>query len=80
MSALLSGILPVKQSVDQIMQACRLIVMSGAVPGAETVCAQIISLAQGLLPLALQSMMQPGQGGAPSPMPGGPVPPPPTGQ
>ena len=87
MSALMSGIAPVKSSVDAINNACRMIVKSGTIPGAEQICGQIISLATQLLPMAAQNLLQP-QGGmqqAPQgsqgpggmsmlPPPGGPAP------
>jgi len=85
MSALVSGIAPVKNGVDGILQACRAIVQSGAVPGAEQICGQIVALATSLLPMAAQSALQPGgaQGvgaipgvGAPGPAPAGPGGPP----
>lgn len=63
MAAIMSGIAPVKNGVDSINSACRQIVQSGAVPGSEQICAQIISLATSLLPMALQQAIQPGQGG-----------------
>ena len=62
MSALVSGIAPVKAGVDQILAACKSIVQGGAVPGAEQVCGQIIAMATSLLPMAAQSMLQPGGG------------------
>lgn len=65
MSSLLSGIAPVKAGVDQIMQACKGIVQSGVIPGAEQVCGQIIALATSLLPMAAQSVLQPISGGGP---------------
>lgn len=89
MSALMSGIAPVKNSVDSINQACRMIVKSGVIPGAEQICGQIISLATQLLPMAAQNLLQPqggsvqpgggAQGGGPGqmsmlPPPGGPAP------
>jgi hypothetical protein len=91
MAALVSGIAPVKNSVDGILQACKAIVNSGAVPGAEQICAQIVALATSLLPMAAQSALQPSgpQGGnaipgvgAPGPQPAGPggPPAPPMGQ
>lgn len=63
MSALVSGIAPVKNGVDGILQACKSIVQSGAVPGAEQICGQIVALATSLLPMAAQSALQPGGGG-----------------
>ena len=85
MAAIVSGIQPVKSAVDGIVAGAKQIVQSGAVPGAEQVCAQIIALATGLLPMALQQALQPGQGagggiqaigGAPPapPAPGGAAP------
>ena len=52
-----------KSGVDAIVAACRQIVQSGAVPGAEQSCAQIVALATSLLPMAAQQALQPGQGG-----------------
>lgn len=76
MAAMLSGIAPIKQSVDQILAACKVIVQSGVIPGAEQPCGQIVALATSLLPMAAQQMMAPGQsqpqqGGIP-PMGAGP--------
>ena len=81
MSALIAGVMPVKNSVDQITQACRTIITSGAVPGSEQICAQILALAQGLLPMAMQNMFQSaggpaGQSGSGIGNTSGPVPPP----
>jgi hypothetical protein len=72
MASLMSGLGPIKASVDGIVSACKQIVQSGAVPGAEQVCGQIIAMATSLLPMAAQSMLQPG-GGAPQPGGVGPV-------
>jgi hypothetical protein len=72
MEQLMSGIVPVKNAVDQIQGACRTIVQSGSVPGAEQICAQIINLANSLIPMAVQSSMSPGAGGAIPPPPGAP--------
>lgn len=78
MAAIMSGITPVKTAVDGIVAACRSIVQSGAVPGAEQPCAQIVAIATSLLPMALQQALQPGQGGGAGiqgmPPPGGPPP------
>ena len=63
MSAMMSGVAPVKGAVDQILSAAKTIVQSGAVPGAEQVCGQIIALATSLLPMAIQQALQPGMGG-----------------
>jgi hypothetical protein len=85
MSAILAGIAPVKTGVDGIVAACQQIVQSGAIPGAEQVCGQIVALATSLLPMAAQQMMHPGGGGIPpvGPQagggPGGPPPPNPMG-
>jgi hypothetical protein len=62
MAQMMSGVLPVKQGVDQILAACKQIVQSGAVPGAEQVCAQIVSFATQLVPMALQQQMGQGMG------------------
>ena len=77
MAGLMSGLAPVKLAVDQILAACKEIVQSGAVPGAEQPCGQIVALATALLPIAAQAAMQ-GQGG-PVPPAGaaGPTGPPP---
>lgn len=58
MAGLMSGLAPVKMAVDQIIAACKEIVQSGAVPGAEQPCGQIISLATAFLPIAAQAAMQ----------------------
>lgn len=60
MAALMSGIAPIKNGVDAIVAACKQIVQSGAVPGAEQPCAQIVALATSLLPMAAQQALQPG--------------------
>lgn len=62
MAALVSGIAPVKSAVDAILQACKSIVQSGSVPGAEQPCGQIVALATSLLPMAVQQLMQPSGG------------------
>ncbi len=77
MAALLSGIGPVKSQVDQITAACKSIVQSGVIPGAEQICGQIVALATSLLPMAAQaSVTSPtGQGGLQlPPSPAGPQP------
>lgn len=88
MAAIVAGIAPVKTAVDSIVAAAKQIVQSGAVPGAEQPCSQIIALAVSLLPMAAQQAMQPGgqgiqaiggqppQGGQPGagPQPGTPQP------
>lgn len=79
MASLVSGIAPVKNSVDGILAACKQIVQSGAVPGSEQVCGQIVALATSLLPMAAQQALNPmgGDGGgipavgAPPPAAGG---------
>lgn len=63
MAAIISGLAPVKAAVEQIQDACRQIVQSGAVPGSEQACAQIIALSNSLLTIAAQSALQPGTGG-----------------
>ncbi len=65
MAALVSGLAPIKNAVDAIAAACRQIVQSGAVPGAEQPCSQIVALAASLLPMAAQQAMQPQGGGGP---------------
>lgn len=59
LAAILAGIQPVKMGVDAIRAACQQIVQSGAVPGSEQICGQIVSLATQLVPLAAQQAMQP---------------------
>lgn len=61
MASLMSGIAPIKAAVDSILMACKQIVQSGAIPGSEQACGQIVALATSLLPMAAQQMMQPGQ-------------------
>lgn len=87
MTAIVNGLAPVKSDVDMIVAAAKRLVQSGAIPGAEQPCAQIVALATSLLPMAAQQALQPGQGapsgpsapmqalpgGAP-PAPGGPPP------
>lgn len=68
MANIMSGIAPVKAAVDQMLMSCKQIVQSGAVPGAEQVCGQIVALATSLLPMAVQSALQPGQGGSIGPV------------
>jgi hypothetical protein len=67
MAGIISGVAPVKAAVDQILMACKQIVQSKAVPGAEQPCSQIEALATSMLPMAVQAAMQPGpaQGGLP---------------
>jgi hypothetical protein len=83
MAQMIAGITPVKSAADQILMACKQIVMSGAVPGSEQICGQIISLATQLVPMALQQQMGGqamgmggGQPSSPAPMapPQGPQP------
>ncbi len=71
MQALVSGLAPIKSAVDQILAACKVIVQSGAVPGSEQPCGQIVALATSLLPMAAQQMMQPGPQGPQQPQPQG---------
>lgn len=73
LTALLSGAMPVKAGVDQILSACKDIVQSGAVPGAEQICGQIVALASSLVPAAAQQAMQPGMGGGGLPPVGQPA-------
>lgn len=73
LQALMQKIGPVKSQVDQINSACHAIMQSGAIPGAEQVCAQIIGLASQLLQAAAQQGMQ----AAPSGGSGMNMPPPP---
>ncbi len=76
MAGLLSGIAPIKAAVDSIMAACKAIVQSGTIPGAEQPCGQIVALAASLLPMAAQQMLQPGAGNGPiSPVGSGSQPP-----
>lgn len=85
LSAILSGIAPVKSAVDQINAAARQIVQSGSVPGGEQICAQIVALAASLLPVAAQNAVQNSGMGAGGPGMGmgmmgmSPLPPPPGG-
>ena len=78
MAAIMSGVAPIKAAVDKIIEACREIVQSGALPGSEQKCGQIVAAASSLIPEAVQQMMQPGPGGAPGgplgPVGGAPVP------
>lgn len=74
MASILSGIAPVKSAVDAIRAACQQIVQSGAVPGSEQICGQIVAMATQLVPMAAQQAIQPGSGGG-----GVPMPPPPSG-
>jgi hypothetical protein len=67
---------PVKDSVTAINMACQKIVQSGSVPGSEQICAQIVGLANQLLPMAVQQMSQGGMMGQ-GQGPGAPIPPPP---
>lgn len=71
---MISGLAPVKGGVDQILAGAKAIVQSGAIPGAEQICGQIVALATQLLPMAVQQVTQPGGmgGGAPSAPPPGP--------
>jgi len=82
LKAILQGTQPVQDAVTSIQQACKQVVVSGAVPGSEQICAQIIALAQQLVPMAVQQAMG-GQGqGALTPPPQGGSPtqgPPPQG-
>ncbi len=77
MAAIMAGVAPIKQAVDSILAACKQIVQSGVIPGAEQPCGQIVALATSLLPMAAQQLMAPGgqqpQGGIP-PMGQGPQP------
>jgi hypothetical protein len=75
MAALISAVGPTKQAVDSIVAACKQIVQSGAVPGSEQPCAQIIALATSLLPMAAQQALQPtGQSSGIQAIPGGATP------
>lgn len=69
MASLMSGIAPIKAAVDAILMACKQIVQSGAIPGSEQACGQIVALATSLLPMAAQQVMMPGQ--QPQPTGGG---------
>ena len=69
LASIMAGIQPVKSAVDGITAACKSIVQSGVIPGAEQICGQIVALATSLLPMAAQQVLQPG-GGA-----GGSIPP-----
>lgn len=59
MAQVMAGVAPVKSAVDAIMQACKMIVSSGAIPGSEQVCSQIMALSTSLLPMAVQQAMMP---------------------
>lgn len=77
LAALMSGVAPVKKSVDSIVQEAKNIVKLGVIPGGEQIAAQIISLATSLVPMAAQNVLNPMGGQAVGPMlppPGGPVP------
>lgn len=80
MASLVSGVAPIKASVDSIIAECQKVVKSGAIPGAEQPCGQIVALAASLLPMAIQQAMQPGGGAPPPPPTGGPGPVPGMGQ
>jgi len=69
LASIMAGIQPIKTAVDGITAACKSIVQSGVIPGAEQICGQIVALATSLLPMAAQQVLQPG-GGA-----GGSIPP-----
>lgn len=85
LKAILAGTQPVQDAVTAIQQACKQIVVSGAVPGSEQIAAQIIALANQFVPMAVQQAMGGQGGGQPqglTPPPGGAPPqgPPPQGQ
>jgi hypothetical protein len=63
MASIISGIAPIKTSVDSIIAACKQIVQSGVIPGSEQPCGQIVALATSLLPMAVQSALSPMGGG-----------------
>jgi hypothetical protein len=65
LAGMISGLAPIKMSVDRIAAECQSLVRSGKIPGAEQVCGQIMALATSLLPMAAQSMMQPMSGAQP---------------
>ena len=78
MAGMMSGLMPVKMGVDSIIKGAQMIVQSGAVPGSEQVCGQIVALATSLIPMAAQQAMHPGpvppvasQGGPGAPPPAG---------
>lgn len=74
LKAILAGTQPVQDAVTAIQQACKQIVVSGAVPGSEQIAAQIIGLANQLVPMAVQQAMGGQGGGQPqglTPPPGG---------
>lgn len=76
LAQIMSGLAPVKQGVDAINAAAKQIVQSGAVPGAEQICGQIVALATSLLPMAAQGMLGSmgggmGQGAGPGGPPSG---------
>ena len=82
LKAILQGTQPIQDAVTAIQQACKQIVTSGAVPGSEQICAQIIAASQQFVPMAVQQAMGgQGQQGGLTPPPGGPQGgPPPQGQ
>ena len=86
LKAILQGTQPVQDAVTAIQQGCKQIVQSGAVPGSEQICAQIMALAQQFVPMAVQQAMggqgggQPQGGPAPLGLPPGPQGPPPPDQ
>jgi hypothetical protein len=61
MAAILAGVLPVKQAVDQITMACKTI--AAALPGSEQKCALLMAAAQEFLPMAAQTALAPLGGG-----------------
>jgi hypothetical protein len=67
MAQLLAGIMPVKTEVDIIIRAARRLVQLGTVTGVEQPVGAIIAAATSILPMAAQSMLQPGAGAGPGP-------------
>lgn len=63
LASLMSGIAPIKKSVDTILEESKKIVKAGVIPGSEQVVAQIVALATSLLPMAAQNLLNPMGGG-----------------
>lgn len=81
MTAIMSGVAPVKAAVDQILAACQALVKSGILPGVEQKAGEVVAWATSLLPQAVQQVAQPGigpvqQGIPPAGGPGPMAPPP----
>ena len=73
LAAIMSGIAPIKSSVDIINGECRKIIATGTIPGAAQILGQVVALVNSLLPMAAQNLLQPNQPGGVGPGgPGGP--------